>query len=195
MAPVEPDSVAARLARDVAEHYQSPALVNHCHRAYLFAASYGERHAIAFDAELLYVAAMLHDFGLVADFDSHTIDFEQAGGSVAWVFTAGLGWPAERRTRTAEIIVRHMWPEVDPELDAEGHLLQLSTSLDISGARPGDWPPEVRAEIVERFPRLDLASRFLSCFEDQARRKPSSSAARSVGNGIAERMRANPLER
>src|SRR4051794_14610040 len=44
----------------------------------------GMSEGVVFDADLLYVAAMLHDIGLVAAFDSHTVDFEQAGGHVAW---------------------------------------------------------------------------------------------------------------
>ncbi len=194
MSPNEVDTAAARLALEVAREFQAPALVNHCRRAYLFAAAYAEAHAIAFDAELLYVASMVHDLGLVAEFDSHTLDFEQAGGSVGWVFAAGLGWPVDRRTRVTEIVVRHMWPEVDPQFDPEGHLLEVATSLDISGARADAWPAALRADIVEQFPRLDLAERFTRCFGDQARRKPASAAARSVDSGIAERMRANPLE-
>jgi hypothetical protein len=37
---------------------------------------------------------MLHDIGLVKEFDSHTVPFEQAGGHVAWVFGAGAGLSA-----------------------------------------------------------------------------------------------------
>ena len=46
-------------------------------------------------------------------FDSHAVPFEEAGGHVARVFAAGAGWPAERRERLAEVIIRHMWPRVD----------------------------------------------------------------------------------
>ena len=44
--------------------FSSPALVNHCLRSYLWAAAYGAEHRLIFDAELLYVSAMLHDIGL-----------------------------------------------------------------------------------------------------------------------------------
>ena len=96
---------------------------------------------IAFDAELLYVSAMLHDLALVKEFDNHTLPFEEAGGHVAWVFGAAAGWPVERRRRAAEVIVRHMWDEVDVAKDPEGHLLELSTAMDISGRRTEDIPP------------------------------------------------------
>ena len=62
-------------------------------RAYLWAAGYGVARGVAFDTGLLHVAAMLHDVGLVEEFDSHRVLFEEAGGHVAWVFGARAGWP------------------------------------------------------------------------------------------------------
>jgi HD domain-containing protein len=193
--PPLPDTPDARAALEVATAYCSRALVNHCVRSYLWAAWYGVEHGIGFDAELLYVSAMLHDIGLVPEFDSHTVAFEEAGGHVAWVFGAGAGWPLQRRTRAAEIIVRHMWDTVDPAIDPEGHLLEIATGLDISGRNPDSWPAELRSMVVEQLPRLTLGEEFVRCFRDQARRKPTSSAAAAVDSGIADRIAANILDR
>lgn len=190
-----PDSSVARAALEVTEAYSSPALVNHCVRAYLWSASYGVLTDLAFDAELLYVSAMLHDLGLVEEFDSHTVPFEEAGGHVAWVFGAGAGWPVERRVRASEVIVRHMWDVVDPAVDPEGFLLELGTGLDISGRAPDSWPAGLRAEVLARYPRLGLGEEFVRCFADQAARKPDSLAGRAVVSGIADRIAANPLDR
>jgi hypothetical protein len=89
------------------------------------------------------------------------------------VFAAGAGWPRERRTRVKEIVIRHMWDEVDPAIDAEGHLLCEGTGLDISGRGPDRWP---------------------AAFQDQARRKPGCAAAAAVAGGMAGRVAANPLD-
>jgi hypothetical protein len=88
-----------------------------------------------------------------------------------------------------------MWDEVDVKVDAERHLLGIATSLDISGRQADAWPPELRAEVVRRYPRLTLGEEFLRCFSDQAARKPSSSAAAAVASGIAGRIAANVLDR
>jgi hypothetical protein len=189
-----PDSAACRGALEVATTYETPSLLNHSVRSYLWAAAHAQRNGIAFDAELLYVSALLHDIGLVAEFDSHTVPFEEAGGHVAWVFGAGAGWPPERRVRASEIIVRHMWPEVPVEEDPEGHLLELATGIDISGRGLEGIPVRLRGEVLERYPRLDLAEEFTACFRDQAARKPGSSAALSVSAGVADRIRRNPLD-
>ncbi|MFI0787779.1 HD domain-containing protein [Streptomyces lydicus] len=191
---VMPETPVCRAALEVASAYCSPALLNHSVRAYVWATAYASRHDIAFDPELLYVSAMLHDIGLVKEFDSHTVPFEEAGGHVAWVFGAGAGWPVERRVRASEVIVRHMWDDVPVEADPEAHLLVFSTSLDISGRRPDALPADLRAEVLERYPRLGLGEEFLACFRDQAERKPDSSAAGAVRSGIATRIGANPLD-
>lgn len=191
---VVPDTSAARGALEVATAYCSPALLNHSVRAYLWAAAYAGMNGIAFDAELLYVSSMLHDIGLVKEFDSHTVPFEEAGGHLAWVFAAGAGWPVERRVRASEVIVRHMWDKVDLAEDPEGHLLELSTALDISGRRPEDFPAGLRAEVLERYPRLGIGEEFIACFRDQAGRKPDSLAAAFVRGGVADRIRANALD-
>ncbi len=190
---VRPASAAARAADEVAALYCSPALVNHCLRSYAWSASYAAAHDISFDAELLYVASMLHDIGLVPEFDSHTVPFEDAGGHVAWVFGAGAGWPVERRVRAAEIIIRHMRGAELSE-DHEGYLLMIATSLDISGRHPEWWPADFRREVVHRIPRLSLREEFLRCFDEQAQRKPASSAAAAVASGIGIRMAANVLD-
>ncbi|TDC04666.1 HD domain-containing protein [Nonomuraea longispora] len=189
-----PDTPACRGALEVATRYHTPSLLNHSIRAYLFAAAYGQAHSVAFDAELLYVAAMLHDIGLVAEYDSHTVPYEEAGGHVAWAFCAGAGWSPERRERAAEVIIRHMWAEVPVEDDPEGHLLELSTGMDISGRRTDEIPEGVRAEALERHPRLEIAKEFSACIADQGARKPSSFAGGFVRDGIVDRIARNPLD-
>jgi hypothetical protein len=191
---VPPDTLATRAAREVVTHYSSAAMVNHCERAYLWSAALGELTGAAYDRELLYVASMVHDIGLAAAFDNYRAPFEDAGGDVGWVFAAGAGWSPERRTRVKEIIIRHMWPEVDPAFDIEGHLLCEGTGLDISGRNVDTWPAAFRAEVLERFPRLDLVAEFLEAFRDQAGRKPGCSAAAAIAAGLSDRITANALD-
>ncbi len=190
-----PATPAARAALDVVTAFATPALLHHSIRAYLWAAGYAAERGIAHDAELLYVAAMLHDLALVDAFDNHALPFEEAGAHLAWVFAAGAGWPPERRRRAGEIIVRHMWAEVDLAADPEGHLLELSTAMDISGRQVDEIPADLRADVLARYPRLGLPAEFAGYFEAQAARKPACLAARFVQKGFVQRVAANPLDR
>jgi hypothetical protein len=189
-----PQTPAATAALSVASRFYPPALLDHCVRSYLWGAAYASAHGISFDDELLYVAAMLHDMGLTDAFDSHTLPFEKAGGDLAWVFGVAAGWPADRAARAMEIIVRHMHEDVSATVDPESHILQVATSWEIVGRRPEEFPAQLRAEILARYPRQGFGSEFLECFKDQGLRKPDSAAAASITNNLAGRIKANPLD-
>ena len=189
-----PETPTAAAALSVATRFYSPALLNHCVRSYLWATMYGTAHGIAFDDELLYASALLHDIGLTEPFDSQRLPFENVGGHLAWVFGMAAGWPVERAARAAEIIELHMRDDVSPATDPESHLLQVGTSWEVVGRRPEEFPSDARTQMLARYPRLGFGTEFLACFEDQARRKPSSAAAAAVGKDVAGRISANPLE-
>ena len=190
-----PDTAASRAALVIASAYHTPSLLNHVQRSWLWAEGFATVRGLEPDHELLYVSALLHDLGIAPEFDNNTLAYEDAAGHVAIALTAGAGWPADRRVRAHEVIVRHNWPEVDPAMDVEGHLLEIATALDISGARDGELPPEFLREVVTAFPRLELAAEFGACVADQAERKPDTSARRLVDGGVQRKLRDNPLER
>ncbi|EPD83624.1 hypothetical protein HMPREF1529_03006 [Microbacterium sp. oral taxon 186 str. F0373] len=191
-----PDTLAARGALELARQYQSPALTAHALRSWIWAEAFARVDGIAdVDHELLYVAAVLHDIGTVTAFDNHTISYEHAGGHVGVALTVGAGWPAERRARVLDVIVRHNWPRVDPAMDAEGYLLEVATGLDISGARPEALPEAFHREVLAVYPRGALAAEFGACVVDQATRKPDTAARRLVEGGVVAKLAANPLER
>ena len=189
-----PRTPACQAALDAATRFYSPSLLHHCMRSYLWAAAYAADNDMDHDAELLYVAALLHDLGLVAEFDSHTVAFEDVGGHLAWLFTAGAGWPTARRERAAQVVVRHMWDEVDPATDPEGFLLEMATGVDISGRHARDFPAALRNEVLYRYPRLNLAAEFTACFADQSRHKPHTRAGQLWRAGARDRIANNPLD-
>lgn len=181
-----PTPVAAR-ALDVVRGWTTPALANHSRRSAAWATLIADASGIDHDPELLFVAAMLHDLGMSAPFDAHAVPFEDAGGAVASVFAIGAGWDAVRARRVGEVIERHMWLSVDPAGDPEGHLLEVATSLDVSGVGFELVPDDSLRAVTEVLPRLDFSSTFAAAVHDQAGRKPSTAAARldRSGNVVA----------
>ncbi|WHU47235.1 HD domain-containing protein [Gordonia sp. L191] len=176
----------------MATEYCTPALLNHSLRSYVWAAAHARASRLQLDHELLYVAALLHDIGLVAEFDNHSLAFEDAGGHIASVLTAGAGWTINRRARARRIIVEHMAPE-QPNTDAESRALWLATGYEFSGA-PLPMDTSFRAEVLRRYPRLDIASEFSTNLRDQTGRKPGCAAAHAVADDILTRIAANPLD-
>lgn len=191
-----PDTAATRAALAVAERFCSTALLEHSIRSWYWACGFAARTGVEpGDPELLAVAALLHDVGLTPAFDTVALPFETAGGNVGWAVTAGAGWAPGRRDRVIEVIERHMWPKVDPADDPEGHLLEIATALDISGARADVLPRDFLAEVLTAHPRGALGAEFVGCMSDQAARKPGSQAARIVAGGLAAKLADHPLER
>jgi hypothetical protein len=189
-----PDTAVAGRAYEVADSFCSPALRNHCLRSYLWATALATLEGTTVDAELLYVAAMLHDLGLVPTFDHPSTSFEHVGGTLAMIFAAGAGWREDRRIRLDEVIVRHMgWGGV-PADDPEGHLLERATTIDVSGGGVDLMPVALRTEVLTRWPRLSFAAEFAELFRAQVPRGPELSAGRAVARGALERMAANPLD-
>ena len=177
-----PSPVAAR-ALDVVRGWSSPALVNHCLRSWAWASLLAPTIDLEPDRELLFVATMLHDLGVTPSFDAHAVPFEDAGGAVGSVFALGAGWDARRARRVGEIVERHMWTSVDPAVDAEGHLLEVATSLDVSGAGFDRWDHSALRAVSTAVPRLDFSATFDGLVHGQAERKPASAAARLDGSG------------
>ncbi|HEU5037642.1 MAG TPA: HD domain-containing protein [Nocardioides sp.] len=190
-----PQTPAATAAVEVARLFYPPALLNHCFRSYHFAAGDGRRRDIAVDDELLFVAALLHDLGLVPAFDAAEVPFEITGGKLAWIFAAGAGWTERRRARVEDIVIGHMRDDVAAHDLPERHLLRRATGLDIVGRHSEQWPEPELVQILTAHPRLDLNETFSRCFEVQADRMPDSAAATSVRSGIRLRLEQNPLNR
>ncbi|MBT2501432.1 HD domain-containing protein [Curtobacterium sp. ISL-83] len=177
-----PSPVAAR-ALDVVLAWSSPALVNHCLRSWAWASLLAPTIDLDPDRELLFVATMLHDLGVTPSFDAHTVPFEDAGGAVGSVFAVGAGWDAVRARRVGEVVERHMWTAVDRAMDVEGHLLEVATSLDVSGVGFDLLPAESLRAVTAAVPRLDFSAAFDGLVHEQAGRKPDSSAARLDRSG------------
>lgn len=191
-----PATPAARAARALAAQYHSESMQNHVMRSWLWAEAFAlveDRGDI--DHELLYVSAMLHDIGIVPEFDNVNLSYEEAGGHVAVALTTGAGWVMDRGRRALDVIIRHNWPSVDPAMDVEGYLLEIGTALDISGARADVLPAPFLREVLAEYPRLQLAREFGDGVVDQATRKPHTSAHRLVTGGVVGKLEHHPLER
>src|SRR5690349_18014462 len=81
--PAIPTSPLAQDATKLLRKYATDLLFNHSMRVYLFAAELGQQRNLLFDTELLYIAAVFHDFGLIKEFSSKNERFEVDGANAA----------------------------------------------------------------------------------------------------------------
>lgn len=187
-----PDSEIARLAESYLRATSEPSLVNHCLRSYLWGVALADVESLAYDAELLFVSAALHDLGLVADPDSDA-PFEEVSGAAAHAFARDHGWPMPRAASAESAIVLHVAPEVTLDDGVEAYLLWHATSVDVAGRRLDELPAAVVRHVVSAYPWLDFTHHFGGLFAHQARHQPASRAGHLVDAGLLQRLAACPL--
>jgi hypothetical protein len=169
-----PDSSLARDARVAAEDLLTPVLRNHSHRAYAWGAALAARHGIAFDRELLYLAAMFHDTGLPSPVPH--VDFTVHSAAVAREFADRHDVTPDAREVVTNAIALHHSPGVGLESGAEAYLLSAGAAVDVFGLRSGEIPDAVRAAVVEQFPRLGFKREFAGLWRSEARQVPRGRA-------------------
>jgi HD superfamily phosphodiesterase len=86
-----PDSKIAREAAELVRHHETEMLFNHSVRVFVFGAMKGIRQNLKFDSELLYVAALFHDLGLIDTYHTETKRFEVDGADAAREFLKSHG--------------------------------------------------------------------------------------------------------
>jgi hypothetical protein len=195
--PEPPDSSLARDADQRVRELSSPALYGHCARTWAFATLFAQRDRVKHDAELLYLACMLHDLGLTEKHwgrDPMASCFAVEGARAAHAIVHGHGASEERASRVAEAISLHLNVTVPVRLGPEAHLLSKGVSLDVVGRRLHQLPPDTTATIEERWPREGFASELAASTTKQAELRPHSRSALLHKLGFVKLIEGNPLE-
>ena len=190
---IRPDSSLAQQAEELVRSVAPPFLTNHSFRSHFFAVALADRDGVRFDEELLYVAALLHDVGLVEEFDTGRC-FEEDSADAAARLAEQQEWAAERRARLAEAIRLHVATDIALADGPEAYLLWHSTGLDVGGHRHGELTADEMQAVLDAYPRLDFKEGFAGLVEDQAARKRGCWADRAVQAGLRARIAAAPFE-
>jgi HD superfamily phosphodiesterase len=187
-----PNSAVARRARELIEESEPAFLVNHSIRSYAWAVALAPVDQLLFDPEVLYVAALLHDIGLVPAYDTGGC-FEIEGAKYAEQVALEAGLADEPARAIRDAIALHMASLVPPEARAESFLLSDSTGVDVRGRRLDVIPSTLVPRVIEAFPRLEFKREFSRLFVDQAERKPRCRAAEMVAAGMLPQIASAPF--
>ncbi|MEO0857630.1 MAG: HD domain-containing protein [Bacteroidota bacterium] len=195
-----PDSALARATEAHVAAVSPPWLAAHCARSYLWASLLAERDGIAHDAELLYVACLLHDLGLTKQHEG-TYDavhcFAVEGAYAARDLATLQRWDAERRDRLAEAITLHLNVIVEVGRGPEAHLLHEGTAFDAAGIRYNDLDRATRHAVLARHPRAGspgLKDGLVPALKRQCCSRPGSRTALLCLGGFARQVRKSPFE-
>ena len=156
-----PLTAAATRARDAAAELLSPLLLGHSWRVFLFASMHAERLGAAADPELLHLAALFHDTGLLHPFSDAVQRFEADGADHARRFLAAHGFPDDAADTVWTAIALHTTPGIPPRMGPEIASLHLGVLTDVTGSGRELLDPARVDEVLDAHPRGAFAEEFL----------------------------------
>lgn len=169
-----PDSTLAREATDLVRSTTSELIYHHSRRVFLFGMLQAERAGITPDPELLYVAALFHDFGLVPPYRGDTQRFELDGADEARRFLASHGVPDADGDKVWTAVALHTTPEVPWRMAPEIAATTAGVETDVLGMRLELLSAQEIAAVVEAHPRPDFKNHILAAFNDGFKNRPDS---------------------
>jgi len=167
-------ALALRAAQFASENYP-PFLFNHCMRTYLFGAVAMQHHQSSYHADNAFVAASLHDLGLLRAFATEQGSFETDGADRATRFASesGASPPDSQEIWHAVALHDARFALLEHESSA-AMLVALGAGSDVLGPDADMIDARRSAQIVAAFPRLGFKKQFTALLVDHCRRKPLS---------------------
>ena len=170
-----PDSQLAREATQLIRDTESELLFFHSARVYLWAALLGKRKGLAFDPELLYVAAMFHDLGLTSNYRESQLRFEVDGANAARDFLRGHNIAAGDVDKVWTAVALHTTPGIPQHMQSEIALLQAGAGMDVAGRGFEQFTDEQREAVIAAYPRgTDFAHKMIDAFYHGMEHRPDS---------------------
>jgi hypothetical protein len=166
-----PDTALVRDAIDLSRSLLQPFLFNHVMRSWLFGILLSETADVAPDAELLAVAAILHDLGLTERYTAEN-RFEVDGANAAREFMKDRGISAQQTQVVWDAIALHTTPTLALHKEPEVVMTHSGIAVDVLGAGLDRIPQEKQRAILAAFPRLAFKDEFKGCLCNVVRQKP-----------------------
>ena len=153
-------------------------LVNHSLRTYVFGALYVSHKGQRFDAETAFVAAMLHDIGLLKEFSTPQTPFEIDGANRAESLVRESGGAPVEANKVWQAIALHDTRDPIPQHQSpEATLVAEGAGADVGGPEENIISAATVRSVVAALPRLQFKERFIALLTDHCVRKPGAQRA------------------
>lgn len=150
-------------------------LLNHSMRTYVFGALMAARHKKTFDREIAFVAALLHDLGLLPEFASKSGPFEIDSADEAEHFVHSHGGPVREGSAIWNAIVMHdMRFAIPSRQSPEAFVVAAGAATDVIGPDDDMIASASLRQVVAAFPRLQFKREFIALLSDHCARKPGA---------------------
>jgi hypothetical protein len=152
----------------------SPLLYHHSRRVFLFGHIHARRLGVEPDPELLYLAAMFHDTGLVTPFSDQEQRFEVDGADHGRKFLLERGFSSAAADTVWTAIALHTTPGIPGRMGPEIAATHLGVMTDVVGFGVGDLNTDQVNEILDAHPRGDFKNEFLRAYFDGFKDRPET---------------------
>lgn len=169
-----PDTAAVAEATGRLQETTSPLIYHHSRRVFLFGLIHAHKLGVEPDPELLYLAAMFHDSGLLAPFSDVEQRFEVDGADHARKFLLDRGFPTTAAETVWTAIALHTTPGIPDRMGPEIATTYLGVLTDVLGFGLDGLDREQLAEILAVHPRGDFKNEFLRTYVDGLKNRPET---------------------
>ncbi|MEU1600524.1 HD domain-containing protein [Streptomyces sp. NPDC005708] len=169
-----PETSAAAEATRLVEATTTPLLFHHSRRVFLFSSIHAQTLNLDADPELLYMASLFHDTGLVPPFSEPEQRFEVDGADNARAFLLEHGFSLSAAETVWQAIALHTTPGIPPRMGPEIAATHLGVLTDVLGFALDDLDPALIEEVTAAHPRGDFKNGFLQAFHDGLKHRPDT---------------------
>ncbi len=169
-----PDSTLASDATELIRDTTTELIYHHSRRVFLFGSLQAQARDLTADPEMLYIAAMFHDTGLVDPYRTPTARFEIDSADEARTFMTRNGVTGADVDTVWTAIALHTTPEVPYRMHPVIASTTAGVETDVLGLHLDNISPNLLDQVVAAHPRPDFKTRILEAFHDGVADRPDS---------------------
>lgn len=169
-----PETAAVAEATRLIQETTNPLIYHHSRRVFFFSEMHAHRLGVKPDSELLYLAAMFHDTGLLTPFSEVEQRFEVDGADHAHQFLLERGFSSAAADTVWTAIALHTTPGIPGRMGPEIATTHLGVLTEILGFALDDLDTDQIAEIVAAHPRGDFKNEFLRAYFEGQKDRPET---------------------
>src|SRR5690242_13228129 len=180
-----PETAAVAEATRLVQQTISPLIYHHSRRVFFFGQIHAHRLGVTPDPELLYLAAMFHDTGLVMPFSDAEQRFEVDGADLGRKFLREHGFSTAAADTVWSAIALHTTPGIPGHMGPEIAAIHFGVLTDVVGFELDGLPTDQVAEILAIHPRGDFKNEFLVAYFNGFKNRPETTIG-TVNSDVVE---------
>jgi hypothetical protein len=169
-----PETAAVAEATRLIQETTSPLIYHHSRRIFLFSEIHAHKLGVKPDPELLYLAAMFHDTGLLTPFSDVQQRFEVDGADHARKFLLERGFSTAAADTVWTTIALHTTPGIPDRMGPEIASMYLGVLTEVLGFGLDGLNTDQVGEILAVHPRGDFKNEFLRTYFDGQKNRPET---------------------